>query len=138
MPGLRACCGLATSIVLSGPLGAEQRRRWCRASALGSSVEGRIASPTFVIARVHPGALPLVHVDAYRLGSLAEVDDLDLGVDAADVVTAVEWGAGLVEQLAEARLEVVIDRGLRHRRANRDAGSARRRRLGRSGSTALD
>jgi tRNA threonylcarbamoyladenosine biosynthesis protein TsaE len=51
-----------------------------------------------------------VHVDAYRLGSLAEVDDLDLDVDAADVVTAVEWGAGLVEQIAEERLEIVIER----------------------------
>jgi tRNA threonylcarbamoyladenosine biosynthesis protein TsaE len=63
-----------------------------------------------VIARVHRGPLPLVHVDAYRLGSLAEVDDLDLDVDTADAVTAVEWGAGLVEQLADARLEVAIAR----------------------------
>jgi tRNA threonylcarbamoyladenosine biosynthesis protein TsaE len=51
-----------------------------------------------------------VHVDAYRLGSLAEVDDLDLDVDTADAVTAVEWGAGLVEQLADARLEIAIAR----------------------------
>jgi tRNA threonylcarbamoyladenosine biosynthesis protein TsaE len=59
---------------------------------------------------VHPGPLPLVHVDAYRLGSLAEVDDLDLDVDAADAVTAVEWGAGVAEQLSDARLEILISR----------------------------
>ena len=45
--------------------------------------------------------MPLVHVDAYRLGSLDEVDDLDLDVDAQSSVTVVEWGAGLVEQLAD-------------------------------------
>jgi tRNA threonylcarbamoyladenosine biosynthesis protein TsaE len=60
---------------------------------------------------VHTGGrLPLVHVDAYRLGSLDEVDDLDLDVELADSVTVVEWGAGLVERLAEARLEVRIER----------------------------
>jgi tRNA threonylcarbamoyladenosine biosynthesis protein TsaE len=67
-----------------------------------------------VIARVHPpardGGAALVHVDAYRLASLGEVDDLDLDVDTDDVVTVVEWGAGLVEQLTEARLEVVLAR----------------------------
>jgi tRNA threonylcarbamoyladenosine biosynthesis protein TsaE len=77
-------------------------------------VAGGIASPTFVIARVHPprtaGRPTLVHVDAYRLASLAEVDDLDLDVDVDDVVTVVEWGAGLVEQLADARLEIVLAR----------------------------
>jgi len=96
-------------VVLSGPLGAG-KTAFVQGLGAGLAVEGRIASPTFVIARVHPGRLPLVHVDAYRLGSLADADDLDLDVDAADVVTAVEWGAGLVEQLSEARLEVVIDR----------------------------
>jgi tRNA threonylcarbamoyladenosine biosynthesis protein TsaE len=68
-----------------------------------------VVSPTFVIARVHrDGRVPLVHVDAYRLGSLAEVDDLDLDVDLADSVLAVEWGAGLVEQLTDSRVEVQL------------------------------
>ena len=52
----------------------------------------------------------LVHLDAYRLGSLGEVDDLDLDASLADSVTVVEWGQGLVEQLAAARLEVVLRR----------------------------
>ena len=76
-------------------------------------MQGRIASPTFVIARVHPagrGGVPLVHVDAYRLASLAEVDDLDLDLDAGSVVTAVEWGAGMAEQLADAHLLVRLER----------------------------
>ena len=80
----------------------------------GMGVAGRIASPTFVLARVHPAQLPggpaLIHVDAYRLGSLEEVDDLDLDVDLDDSVVVVEWGAGLVEQLADAWLSVELTR----------------------------
>jgi tRNA threonylcarbamoyladenosine biosynthesis protein TsaE len=62
-----------------------------------------------VIARVHRGPLPLVHVDAYRLGGF-EIDDLDLDASVEDSVTVVEWGTGKVEKLAESYLEVVIAR----------------------------
>ena len=96
-------------VVLSGPLGAG-KTALVQGIGAGLGVAGTIVSPTFVIARVHRGPLPLVHVDAYRLGSIAEVDDLDLDVDVADAVTVVEWGAGLVEQLADAHLEVAIAR----------------------------
>jgi tRNA threonylcarbamoyladenosine biosynthesis protein TsaE len=96
-------------LVLTGPLGAG-KTALTQGIGAGLGVSGRVVSPTFVIARVHAGRIPLVHVDAYRLGSLAEVDDLDLDVELADSVTVVEWGAGLVEQLAEARLRIEISR----------------------------
>ena len=96
-------------VVLTGPLGAG-KTALVQGIGAGLGVRGRVVSPTFVIARVHPGLLPLVHVDAYRLGSFAEVDDLDLDVDLDDAVTVVEWGAGLVEQLSDARLEIAIER----------------------------
>lgn len=96
-------------LVLIGPLGAG-KTALVQGIGAGLGVSGTVVSPTFVIARVHKGKLPLVHVDAYRLQSLDEVDDLDLDVDTADAVTAVEWGAGLVEQLSDARLEIAIDR----------------------------
>jgi tRNA threonylcarbamoyladenosine biosynthesis protein TsaE len=77
----------------------------------GLGVPGRVTSPTFVLARVHTGGrLPLVHVDAYRLGSVAEIDDLDLDADLAGSVTAVEWGHGLVERLSDAHLLVRLCR----------------------------
>jgi tRNA threonylcarbamoyladenosine biosynthesis protein TsaE len=79
----------------------------------GLKVRGPITSPTFVIARVHPslcGGPPLVHVDAYRLGGFAELDHLDLDASLDEAVTVVEWGEGLVEELSEDRLEIVIDR----------------------------
>ncbi len=73
---------------------------------------GPVTSPTFVLARVHRGGrLPLVHVDAYRLGSLADVDDLDLDTGVEESVTVVEWGHGLVERLADEHLVVELARG---------------------------
>lgn len=96
-------------IVLGGPLGAG-KTTLVQGIGAGLAVSGRIASPTFVIARVHPGPLPLVHVDAYRLASLDEVDDLDLDVSADEAVTVVEWGEGKAEQLAESSLTIVLDR----------------------------
>ena len=99
-------------VVLSGPLGAG-KTTLTQGIGRGLAVRGDITSPTFVIARVHPstvGGPALVHVDAYRLGSFAEVDDLDLDASLADSVTVVEWGEGKVEGLAEDRLHVKIHR----------------------------
>ena len=100
-------------VILSGRLGAG-KTTLVQGIGDGLDVEGHIASPTFVIARVHPSRVPgrptLVHVDAYRLGSLDEVEDLDLEVEAEDAATVVEWGHGLVEQLADARLEITLER----------------------------
>jgi tRNA threonylcarbamoyladenosine biosynthesis protein TsaE len=94
-------------VILSGPLGAG-KTTLVQGIGAGLRVRGPVTSPTFVIARVHPGPGPsLVHADAYRLGSVDEVDDLDL--DTADAVTVVEWGRGLVEGLAEDRLEISIE-----------------------------
>ncbi|HEY8300647.1 MAG TPA: tRNA (adenosine(37)-N6)-threonylcarbamoyltransferase complex ATPase subunit type 1 TsaE [Jatrophihabitans sp.] len=96
-------------IVLGGPLGAG-KTTLVQGIGAGLQVSGRIASPTFVIARVHPGPVPLVHVDAYRLATFAEVDDLDLDVSADEAVTVVEWGEGKAEQLADSYLTIVLDR----------------------------
>jgi tRNA threonylcarbamoyladenosine biosynthesis protein TsaE len=98
-------------VILTGPLGAG-KTTLVQGIGEGLRVRGPVTSPTFVIARVHParaGSGPsLVHADAYRLGSIGEVDDLDLDADAASAVTVVEWGQGLAEGLAEDRLEISI------------------------------
>jgi tRNA threonylcarbamoyladenosine biosynthesis protein TsaE len=97
-------------VVLTGPLGAG-KTTLVQGIGQGLGVRGPVTSPTFVIARVHPaaGAGPaLVHADAYRLGGRAEVDDLDLDTDLESSVTVVEWGEGLVEDLADSHLEVRI------------------------------
>ncbi|MBB6169968.1 tRNA threonylcarbamoyladenosine biosynthesis protein TsaE [Nocardiopsis mwathae] len=99
-------------LIMSGPLGAG-KTTLTQGIADGLDVRGPVTSPTFVIARVHPplsGGPALVHVDAYRLGSAAEVDDLDLEASLDDAVTIVEWGEGVAEELSDDRLEISIDR----------------------------
>lgn len=98
-------------VVLAGSLGAG-KTTLVQGIGEGLDVRGPITSPTFVIARVHPslgGGPDLVHGDAYRLGSRLEVDDLDLDADLDHSVTVVEWGEGLVEDLAPSHLRVTID-----------------------------
>lgn len=98
-------------LVLTGGLGAG-KTTLTQGIADGLGVRGPVTSPTFVIARVHPslvGGPALVHVDAYRLDGALELDDLDLDSDLDDAVTIIEWGAGLAEELSDARLELVID-----------------------------
>ena len=97
-------------MLLIGPLGAG-KTTLAQGIGAGLGVTGPVVSPTFVIARVYRGGrLPLVHVDAYRLGGVDEVDDLDLDASVGESVTVVEWGEGLVETLADNRLEVRIER----------------------------
>jgi tRNA threonylcarbamoyladenosine biosynthesis protein TsaE len=97
-------------VVLVGPLGAG-KTAFTQGIGEALGVREPVTSPTFVIARVHRGGrLPLVHVDAYRLAGVADVDDLDLDASTDESVTVVEWGQGLVEQLAEEHLEVRLDR----------------------------
>ncbi len=99
-------------LLLSGDLGAG-KTTLVRGLGAGLGVRGPVTSPTFVISRLHPSrsAGPaLLHVDAYRLGGLAELDDLDLDAVVDTAVTAVEWGIGRAEALSGDRLEVVLHR----------------------------
>ena len=101
-------------VVLSGELGAG-KTTFTQGLGTGLGVRGDVTSPTFVISRVHPSlgdGPPLVHVDAYRLGGVAELDDLDLDTSLDDAVTVVEWGEGIAEGLADDRVEVRIERAL--------------------------
>jgi len=97
-------------VVLTGPLGAG-KTTLTRGIGEGLGVRGPVQSPTFVLARTHPslvGGAPLVHVDAYRLGGAEELEDLDL--DFARSVVVVEWGAGLLDDVSDSWLDIVISR----------------------------
>ncbi|MFC9359006.1 tRNA (adenosine(37)-N6)-threonylcarbamoyltransferase complex ATPase subunit type 1 TsaE [Rhodococcus sp. NPDC057014] len=109
-------------VVLDGPLGAG-KTALTKGIGAGLGVQGRVTSPTFVIAREHragirPGGgapVGMVHVDAYRLGgsgphALDELDALDLDTDLAAAVVVVEWGEGVVEHLADRHLRVRLRR----------------------------
>ncbi|WP_312179831.1 tRNA (adenosine(37)-N6)-threonylcarbamoyltransferase complex ATPase subunit type 1 TsaE, partial [Arthrobacter sp.] len=97
-------------LLLAGELGAG-KTTFTQGLGEGLGVRAGIISPTFVLVRIHPalGTGPdLVHVDAYRLGSPGEIDDIDLENTMDTSVTVVEWGKGMVEHLAESRLEVTL------------------------------
>lgn len=99
-------------LILTGELGAG-KTTFAQGLGDGLGVRGPVTSPTFVIARVHPSLVDgpgLVHVDAYRLGDAAELDDLDLDTDLDTAVTVVEWGSGLAEALSNDRLELALTR----------------------------
>jgi tRNA threonylcarbamoyladenosine biosynthesis protein TsaE len=101
-------------LLLDGPVGAG-KTTLTRGIGAGLGVRGPITSPTFVIARLHPslvGGPPLLHVDAYRLGGVDELADLDLEMDTERAVTVAEWGLGIGEVLAESHLTVRIQRGV--------------------------
>ncbi len=98
-------------LVLSGDLGAG-KTTFTQGLGEGLGVRGPVTSPTFVIARTYPptqpGGLPLIHVDAYRLGGAVELDDLDLDAQVAQSITVVEWGAGLADRLSEAWIGISL------------------------------
>ncbi len=109
---LAQICGGGDVVILTGELGAG-KTTLTQGIGEGLGVRGEVTSPTFVISRVHPsisGGPALVHVDAYRLGDGAELDDLDLDAFVEEAVTVIEWGEGLAEELSDDRLKVHVAR----------------------------
>ncbi len=96
-------------VALNGELGAG-KTTLTRGLGEALQVRGAVTSPTFVLARTHPrvDGPPLVHVDAYRLQSAVELDDLDIDFERS--ITVVEWGAGLLDGITDDWLELDIVR----------------------------
>jgi tRNA threonylcarbamoyladenosine biosynthesis protein TsaE len=97
-------------VALNGELGAG-KTTMTRGLGAALGVRGAVTSPTFVLARTHlrlDGGAPLVHVDAYRLSSAAELDDLD--IDYPGSIVVVEWAAGMLDGVTDSWLEVGIER----------------------------
>ncbi|WP_258802845.1 tRNA (adenosine(37)-N6)-threonylcarbamoyltransferase complex ATPase subunit type 1 TsaE [Pseudarthrobacter sp. NS4] len=117
--GLAGVLEAGDLLVLSGELGAG-KTTFTQGLGEGLGVRAGIISPTFVLVRIHPnlrdgprpGGPDLVHVDAYRLGSAAEIDDIDLENTLDSSVTVVEWGHDRVEHLSESRLEIDLHRAI--------------------------
>jgi tRNA threonylcarbamoyladenosine biosynthesis protein TsaE len=97
-------------ILAAGDLGAG-KTTLTQGIGRGLGSEEPIISPTFVLSRIHPSSIgrpTLMHVDAYRLSTSSELDDLDLDAAVADCITVVEWGQGIAEGLSEDRLEIGV------------------------------
>lgn len=96
-------------VLLNGPLGAG-KTTLTRGIGEGLGASGTVQSPTFVLARTHKTTAgpKLVHVDAYRLGSAMELDDLD--IDFANSIVVVEWARDYIDGIADHWLSVNINR----------------------------
>lgn len=77
---------------LVGPLGAG-KTTLTQGIAQGLGVPGdrHVASPTFALVNQHPGRIPLLHADLYRVESEAELGELGLDEEADEVVRVIEW-----------------------------------------------
>jgi tRNA threonylcarbamoyladenosine biosynthesis protein TsaE len=96
-------------LLLNGELGAG-KTTLTRGLGAALGARGAVTSPTFVLAREHPTAsgVPLVHVDAYRLATGRELDDLDL--DYGHAIVVVEWGVGKLDGVSESWVSIDIER----------------------------
>lgn len=107
-------------VLLNGELGAG-KTTLTRGIGAALGARGSVTSPTFVLARTHPttSGVPLVHVDAYRLSTAAEVDDLDLDLEGS--ITVVEWGVGKLDGAVDSWLVLDIARPIGGDPASDDA-----------------
>lgn len=105
---LAALCRPGDVVVLNGTLGAG-KTAFAGGLGDGLGVDEQVTSPTFVLMRSYrSGFLPLVHVDAYRLSSVGEFEDLAAIEDGEDGVVVVEWGEAVATALPNDRLEVEL------------------------------
>lgn len=95
-------------VMLHGPLGAG-KTTLTRGIGRALGAQGTIQSPTFVLARTHRTRLGprLVHIDAYRLGSATELDDLD--IDFANQIAVVEWPRDFMDQHSQSTLTLALE-----------------------------
>jgi tRNA threonylcarbamoyladenosine biosynthesis protein TsaE len=97
-------------IVLTGDLGAGKTVFTSGlARGLGVPASTPVTSPTFTVSRAYRGRVPLHHVDAYHVRSLAELEAAGLEEMGGDGrVTCVEWGDRVPAAWPADRLEVAL------------------------------
>ena len=106
---LSHCLKAGDVVLLEGELGAG-KTTFTRGIGEGLNAKGTVQSPTFVLARTHrtEAGPQLVHVDAYRLGSAVELDDLD--IDFARSIVVIEWPRDFLDSQLSSYLKLKIDR----------------------------
>ena len=96
-------------VALRGPLGAG-KTQLVRGIAAGLGIDPhQVASPTFVLMTEHPGQVPLVHIDAYRIEDLSDLESIGWGEELlAEAVTVVEWADRIEADLPEDLLWIEL------------------------------
>jgi tRNA threonylcarbamoyladenosine biosynthesis protein TsaE len=78
-------------VALSGDLGAG-KTVLARGIVTGTGASGYVASPTFTFVREYGGAVPVAHVDLYRIDTARQLDDLGLDeVFTGRKIVIIEW-----------------------------------------------
>lgn len=96
-------------VYLTGDLGVG-KTRLVQGMADGLEIDPEtVQSPTFTIMTPHVGRMTLLHVDAYRIKSLTEVDELGLD-DWLDTgcLLAIEWAERIASALPLSDIEISI------------------------------
>jgi tRNA threonylcarbamoyladenosine biosynthesis protein TsaE len=96
-------------VALVGPLGAG-KTTFVQGVARGVGVpsDRHVASPTFALVNEHPGRVPFVHADLYRVERVAELNELGLD-DAFDrAAVAIEWLDRFPDAAPADRLELTL------------------------------
>lgn len=93
-------------VSLAGELGAG-KTCFVQGAAVALGVRERVRSPTFLLRCDYDAAVPVTHLDVYRLEALAELDDVGLG--GRERVTFIEWGDAAAALLPDARLDVTLE-----------------------------
>lgn len=90
--------------------------------AEGLGIKESVCSPTFTIVQVYDeGRLPFYHFDVYRIGDVAEMDEIGYeDYFYGEGLCMIEWANLIEEILPEQRYEVTIekdlDKGFEYRR----------------------
>lgn len=99
-------------LLLEGPLGAG-KTFFTQALIKSLGVSEQVTSPTFVIVKSYQGALPIHHIDAYRLLDAPDprqtFDELDIDIEGS--LTIVEWGKNFDVTGSALHIEIEIGPG---------------------------
>ncbi|MEX2671380.1 MAG: tRNA (adenosine(37)-N6)-threonylcarbamoyltransferase complex ATPase subunit type 1 TsaE [Phycisphaeraceae bacterium] len=97
-------------VAMTGSLGAG-KTQLVRGIAVGLDVsENLVSSPTFVLMNEYPGRLPVVHIDAYRLADMEELDTIGWSPELLEeAVTLVEWADRIEAELPRDYLKIDLE-----------------------------
>ena len=97
-------------VALVGELGSG-KTTLVKGIARGLFVREAVTSPSFLLARTYQGKLPLHHLDAYRLNSASELDEVGLRelLPPEEGITVVEWADKIAELIPSGSLWVHLE-----------------------------